>query len=137
MLVQINHLQHVGIPVQNLVRSETFYEKLGFNNVMSSEFRINGEKGNVAMMQNGSVIIELYQMPPAELAEIKTRKDGRIDHIAFDVNDIDTCFQNLKNAGFEMIEEQPVKLDFWVKGCKYFNISGPDGERLEFNEIIK
>jgi catechol 2,3-dioxygenase-like lactoylglutathione lyase family enzyme len=137
MLVQINHLQHVGIPVQNLVRSETFYEKLGFSNVMSSEFRFNGEKGNVAMMQNGSVIIELYQMPPAELAEIKTRKDGRIDHIAFDVNDIDTCFQTLKNAGFEIIEKQPVKLDFWAKGCKYFNISGPDGERLEFNEIIK
>jgi lactoylglutathione lyase len=28
-------------------------------------------------------------------------------------------------------------LAFWSKGCKYFNILGPDGERLEFNQILK
>jgi lactoylglutathione lyase len=27
-------------------------------------------------------------------------------------------------------------LPFWKNGCKYFNITGPDGERLEFNQIL-
>jgi len=30
-----------------------------------------------------------------------------------------------------------VYLPFWEKGCKYFYILGPDGERLEFCEILK
>ena len=39
-------------------------------------------------------------------------------------------------AGFKVIEEAPVFLPFWKNGCKYFNITGPDGERLEFNQIL-
>lgn len=136
--LKINHLQHVGIPVTDLRVSTAFYEKLGFRNVMSSSFEFNGEAGGrVAMMQLGSVIVELYQMPKTELANIRQRRDGRIDHIAFDVDDVDATFHYLKSAGFTMLEEAPVYLAFWEKGCKYFNIAGPDGERLEFNEIVK
>lgn len=88
------------------------------------------------MMKRGDMIIELYQMPETELAKIRDRKDGHIDHIAFDVDDVDATFLLLKNAGFTVLEEQPVFLAFWEKGCKYFNILGPDGERLEFNEVL-
>jgi len=42
----------------------------------------------------------------------------------------------LKETSIHIIEEQPVFLPFWEKGCKYFNILGPDGERLEFNQIL-
>ena len=75
-------------------------------------------------------------MPEAELVNVRQRKDGRIDHIAFDVDDINETFDLLKNEGFSIIEEQPVFLNFWVKGCKYFYILGPDGERLEFCQIL-
>lgn len=136
MNLTINHLQHTGIPVTDLNRSETFYQKLGFKNVMTSGFEFNGDKGKVAMMQNGSVIIEIYQMPEKELAEIRSRKYGHIDHVAFDVSDIDKAFNELKGNGFQIVEDAPVFLPFWKNGCKYFNILGPDGERLEFNEIL-
>jgi hypothetical protein len=46
------------------------------------------------MMQHGKIILELYQLPDAELENIKNRKDGHIDHITFDVDDITTCLQN-------------------------------------------
>src|ERR1700709_334121 len=97
---KINHLQHVGIPVTDLDASQLFYQKLGFKNVMTSQFDHPAGKGKVAMMQNGPVIIEIYQMPLAELEEIRTRKSGHIDHIAFDVDDIDKAFIELKAAGF-------------------------------------
>jgi len=136
--LKINALQHVGIPVTDLVASEVFYEKFGFRNVMSSTFEIEGEAGGkVAMMQQGNIILELYQMPPTELAKVRARQNGHIDHIAFDVDDVEATFQVLKNEGFTPLEPQPVFLAFWKKGCKYFNILGPDGERLEFNEIVK
>jgi lactoylglutathione lyase len=88
------------------------------------------------MMKLDEMIIELYQMPERELTEIRSRKNGHIAHIAFDVDDIDTTFQMLKNNGCSVIEQQPVFLAFWKSGCKYFNITGPDGERLEFNQIL-
>jgi lactoylglutathione lyase len=136
MNIKINHLQHVGIPVSNIIVSEEFYNKLGFKNVMAAGFDFNGGKGKVAMMQQGKMIVEIYQMPAPELAEIRSRKNGHIDHIAFDVTDIDEAFNEIKSAGFSVIETAPVFLSFWKNGCKYFNITGPDGERLEFNQIL-
>ncbi len=136
MNLKINHIQHIGIPVTDIKVSEVFYEKLGFKNAMSSTFEYNGDRGIVAMMKLDKMIIELYQMPEKELAEIRSPKNGHIDHIAFDVDDIDTTYQMLKNNGFSIIEQQPVFLAFWKNGCKYFNITGPDGERLEFNQIL-
>ena len=135
-MVKINSFQHLGIPVTDLKKSEKFYESLGFKNVMSSPFEDNGDIGNVSMMEKSGMIIEIYQLPASGLAEIRTRKDGHIDHIAFDVDDIDAAFSELKNRSFNVLEEQPVFLPYWENGCKYFTILGPDGERLEFNQIL-
>lgn len=132
----INHLQHVGIPVTDIAVSEAFYNQLGFSKVMQSTFKDDGETGTCIMMKNKSVIIEMYQLPEQKLNEIRSRKDGHIDHITFDVDDIEGAFTALKNASFHVIEKEPVFLPFWEKGCKYFNILGPDGERLEFNQIL-
>ena len=136
MEIKINHLQHIGIPVSDIKVSEAFYRKLGFENATSSAFFHNGQEGRMIMMQLNQIIIELYQLPEADLEEIRTRKDGHIDHITFDVSDIDQTYSALKEVSFHILEEQPVFLPFWEKGCKYFNILGPDGERLEFNQIL-
>jgi len=136
MNLTLKRIQHVGIPVTDLARSIAFYAQLGFENVMSSSFEFNGGQGSVAMMQSGEIIIEIYQMPESELTEIKNRKDGHVDHVAFDVENIDEAFSQLKAAGFAILEEAPVFLPFWQNGCKYFNIKGPDGERLEYNQIL-
>ena len=132
----INHLQHIGIPVTNVVASEAFYTQLGFEKVMQSPFQEDGQTGTCVMMKNKSIIIELYQLPEHKLQEIRNRKDGHIDHITFDVDDIDVAFAALKDASYQVIEQAPIFLPFWQDGCKYFNILGPDGERLEFNQIL-
>jgi len=132
----INHIQHIGIPVTDLSRSEAFYQRLGFENVMASDFEHNGGKGKMAMMQRGEMIMEIYQMPEAELTEIRNRKNGHIDHVAFDVPDINKAYAELKNASFSIIEDAPVFLPFWKNGCRFFNVTGPDGERLEFNQVL-
>lgn len=132
----INSIQHIGIPVTDVAASEVFYRRLGFKNVMQAPFQEDGQPGTCVMMKNKGIIIELYQLPEHKLQEIRNRKDGHIDHITFDVDDIDFAFSTLKSESFQVIEEAPVYLSFWQKGCKYFNILGPDGERLEFNQIL-
>ncbi len=132
----LNHIQHVGIPVSNLQKSQAFYQQLGFQNVMEAPFDQDGEKGICVMMQKGLITIELYQLPEKMLNAIRSRKDGHIDHMAFDVPNIETTFTWIKEAGLLPLEPKPVFLKFWKNGCRYFNIVGPDGERLEFNQIL-
>ena len=136
MELVINGLQHVGIPVTNISVSVSFYERLGFKNVMTAPFEIDGENGQCVMMRRDNFVLELYQMPPKELEEIKERGNGRIDHFAFDVPDVDLAMTTLRKNGFNVVEPTPVKLNFWRNGVKFFFITGPDGERLEFNQIL-
>ncbi|MBU6168514.1 MAG: VOC family protein [Bacteroidetes bacterium] len=131
--LKINHLQHIGLPIQEINRSRLFYESLGFQCIMKNTFRHEDGEGQVVMMKYKHIILELYQMPFPE----KDRRDGKIDHIAFDVSNIDETYNLLKEAGFSPVEKEPVHLPFWEKGCKYFYILGPDGERLEFCQILK
>lgn len=136
MELKINQLQHVGLPVTDIRRSVAFYESLGFSNIMSREFVHLGETVRVAMMEKSSVVMELYQLGPADLEEIRTRRNGHIDHVAFDVDDIDATYKLLKENGFSPLEPEPVELPFWKQGMKFFFIVGPDGERLEFSQIL-
>ena len=47
MNLKLNHIQHIGIPVTNIKVSETFYESLGFKNVMATIFQYKDDTGNV------------------------------------------------------------------------------------------
>lgn len=134
--LQLSRIQHIGIPVTDLPRSQDFYQRLGFSKSMQANFTYQGDIGTAIMMQQGDIIIELYQMPKEQLAEIKKRQDGHVDHIAFDVPDIEDAFLFIQQNNFHILEDAPVFLPFWERGCKYFNILGPDGERLEFNQIL-
>src|SRR5579863_8078209 len=96
--VTINKLQHVGIPVTDISVSAAFYNRLGFQDVMRSEFIFEGQTGNCMMMQLKEIIIELYQLPQKQLHQIKARGDGHVDHIAFDVDDIGSAFNALTGA---------------------------------------
>jgi len=133
----LNGWSHLGIPVTNLKKSKDFYNQFGFKEIMYAEIP-NGDKSiKVLMIEKDGFVIELYQMFGNSLEEISIRKDGHIDHIALDVIDINKAFKELQEAGFEILEDAPVYLDFWDNGVKYFNIRGPDYEKLEFNEKIK
>ena len=61
MNLHLKRIQHIGIPVTDLAKSEKFYESLGFENVMASSFQHNGGEGKVAMMRSGDIIVEIYQ----------------------------------------------------------------------------
>lgn len=132
----IHKIQHIGIPAHDLEVSIPFYERLGFENIMESPFEFDGGYGTCVMMKNHEVIVELYQMPEKQLAEIKQRKNGHIDHFAIDVADIELAFDTLKKAGFEILESTPTFLPFWNNGTRFFNVKGPSGETIEFNQIL-
>ena len=127
-------MQHLGLPVSDLERSLAFYQGFGFVKVLRSD--LPGPV-RVAMLQKKGLTIELYQLSGAEREQLARRGDGHIDHIALDVLDIESAFAEIKAAGFEILEpDAPVFLPFWEKGVKFFTVRGPDGEKVEFNQIL-
>jgi lactoylglutathione lyase len=140
MLLQGNlqGLQHLGLPVTNLERSKAFYAQLGFTEAMRMDIQPHADVIRVAMMQQGNFTIELYQLGEEERQEIAKRADGHIDHVALNVLDIEKAYAEIKSAGLEILEnDAPVFLPFWEHGVKYFTVRGPDGEKVEFNQILK
>ena len=133
----IKGIQHLGIPVTDLERSKTFYARFGFAVVMTKTFVAVDGKTQVAMLNLGNLTLELYQLPDEACKEVAARHDGHIDHIALDVEDIDIAYTEIKSAGMEILEnDAPVFLPFWTNGVKYFTVRGPDGEKVEFNQIL-
>jgi catechol 2,3-dioxygenase-like lactoylglutathione lyase family enzyme len=140
MLLQDNlqGLQHLGIPVTNLERSKDFYAQLGFIEPMRTDIQPQTEVIRVAMMQHENFTIELYQLGQEDLQEIAKRTDGHIDHVALNVLDIEQAYMEIKAAGLEILEDNaPIYLPFWEHGVKYFTVRGPDGEKIEFNQILR
>lgn len=131
-------LQHLGLPVTSLERSKAFYAQLGFTEVMRMDIQPKSDTVRVAMMEQGNFTIELYELGLEERGEIATRSDGHIDHVALNVLDIEQAYAEIKAAGIEILEDNaPVYLPFWKNGVRYFTVRGPDGEKVEFNQILK
>jgi lactoylglutathione lyase len=128
---------HLGIPVTDIERSKAFYRQFGFRDAMDAAVPVGDEAVIISMLEKEGFLLEFYQLLEADLPEIRARKDGHIDHIALDVADIDAAFAELKAAGFSPLEDAPVTIPCWERGARYFNVRGPDGEKVEFNEIVK
>lgn len=129
----ILNLSHVGMPTLNIEKTKEFYKRFGFETVMEAEESSADKLIKIVMLEKEGFILEYYELP--DNADIPT-EDGHIDHIAFDVADIQQSFAELQTAGFGIQEEEPIYLPCWEKGVKYFNILGPNKERIEFNQRL-
>ena len=113
--------QHVGIPTNDMQATEEFYTSLGFKKIYETE-----NNGAVKFFQCGDILIETYEKN-GQAAGVR----GAIDHIALAVNDIEKCYAEAKEAGFNIVEG-PESLPFWEKGVRYICIQGPNKEIVEF-----
>ena len=125
----IKSAAHIGLYIKDLERSIQFYEEiLDFQMIR----RFTSLEGNhMAFMKSGNLIIELIQH-----VEWMDRKDGLFDHIAMEVDDIETVSRVLQEKGIQMgmdiYHDKLVTAD----GVKYQDFRGPDGEHLELYQYV-
>jgi catechol 2,3-dioxygenase-like lactoylglutathione lyase family enzyme len=128
---------HLGIPVTDVTRSVEFYKQFGFKTVMQAGVPVgDGREVKITIVENGGMSLEFYQLLDEALPEIRARKDGHIDHVAWAVKDIDKAFAEIKNAGFPLADNEPVFMPCWENGVRYFMFRGPDGEKIELNQRL-
>lgn len=121
-------IQHVGIPTNEIKKSISFYEGIGFEVVWQTVNELNNQA--VVFLRLGNLVMEIYENGQAAM------KAGAIDHIALDVTDIDSVFESVKKDGYKMLDEKVQYLPFWKYGVKFFTITGPNGEKIEFCEKL-
>ncbi len=122
----ITGLQHVGLPVQDMELTLEFYRNLGFEEAFSTF----NQGSRVVFMQQKGLVVEIYEQEKTE------RIPGVIEHLALDVTDIEKTFEIAKAQGYEILDNEIQFLPFWKHGVKFFTIVGPNGEKIEFSQML-
>ena len=119
MLTQyVDGYQHIGIPTDDIKKTEEFYLGLGFKLKWETVYGGNPVK----FFEWGNIIIETYEKDGGASNSI-----GAIDHIALNCTDIAACVKELKDEGYEF-HEGPAFLPYWEHGVEYVTILGPKQE---------
>ena len=106
----INKIEHIGIAVRDLKKSEDLFEKLlgekpykkeevASEGVVTSFFKIGNQKIELLKGNNSGSPIQKF---------IEKRKEG-VHHIALHVDSIQKEVERLENLGFEFISTIPKK----------------------------
>lgn len=104
----MNRIEHIGIAVSNLEEAIKTYEQLLGTPCYKQE-EVSSEGVKTAFFQVGESKIELLEATTetSPIATFIAKKGQGIHHIAFDVTDIESSMAELKDQGFQLLNEQP------------------------------
>ena len=128
-------LDHIGIIVDEIAEAKkTFVDLLGMK-VAEEVVELPGNC-DVQFLQAGSDLVELVQLAPENPTHelLKQRPHSRI-HICLEVDDIHKDFQRIKEAGGEMLDEEP-----WLSPHGYagfFFAQSDSGVLIEFRQHVE
>lgn len=119
-------IQHIGVPTADMNATRAFYKKLFFE----TAFETVNEGSAVVFFRLGNLVIEAYEVQfPAGIP-------GAIDHIAINVTDIEGVYDSVCKMGLNTLSDTIHFLPFWEKGVRFFTIEGPNGEKVEFSQML-
>ena len=106
----MNKIEHIGIAVSNLEKSNELFSKLFAQLPYKSE-KVESEGVTTSFFKVGENKIELLEATNEEspIAKFISKKGEGIHHIAFDVKDIRAEMKRLKEEGFILLNEEPKK----------------------------
>jgi lactoylglutathione lyase len=125
----ITGLQHIGNPSPDIEKTIKFYTELGFKTINAEH--IPGTEKRVVFMKLKDVVMEIWE----EQCSGTAAGTAGIDHIAFNVTQIDKLFKTLKQKKLNIVDSEIKFLPYWESGIKYFIITGPDNQKIEFCQI--
>ena len=101
-------LEHIGIAVKDLGKSEVLFEKL-LNTPSYKREEVASEGVITSFFQIGDIKIELLAAtkPDSPIAKFIEKKGEGIHHLAFESEAINEELKNLKEDGIELIHQQP------------------------------
>ena len=101
-------LEHIGIAVKSLADSEPLFETLLHTSPYKRE-TVADQHVITSFFQTGASKVELLESTSDDgpIAKFISKRGEGIHHIAFEVEDILSEMERLKNAGFQLLQESP------------------------------
>ncbi|MEM9856636.1 MAG: methylmalonyl-CoA epimerase [Bacteroidota bacterium] len=103
-------VEHIGIAVKNLEKSNDLFQKL-FGKEKYKVETVESEQVSTAFFQIGETKIELLEStgPGSAIGKYIEKRGEGIHHIAYEVADIHSEIDRLKSEGFTVLNETPKK----------------------------
>lgn len=104
----IKKIEHIGIAVKSLDKSNELFKKLFGNSHYKIE-TVESEGVSTSFFMIGETKIELLEASNenSAIAKFIEKKGEGIHHIAYEVDNIKDEMQRLQKEGFELINQQP------------------------------
>ena len=101
-------LEHIGIAVKDLQASNDLFEQLLGAAPYKME-EVASEHVKTSFFQTGESKVELLEAssPDSAISKFIEKKGEGIHHIAFEVEDIYTSMEEMRQKGFRLLNEQP------------------------------
>ena len=103
-------VEHIGIAVKTLAESVPLFEKLLNSQCYKTEV-VESEKVNTAFFKTKDTKIELLESIDENgvISKFIDKKGEGLHHIAFEVENIESEMERLKNEGFILLNDKPKK----------------------------
>lgn len=107
-IMNITHIEHIGIAVLNLDQAILYYEKVLGLKCYAIE-TVENQKVKTAFFKVGETKIELLESTDAlsPISKFIEKKGEGVHHIAFYVNDIKNALNEASEKGIRLINESP------------------------------
>lgn len=108
--MNITHIEHIGIAVENLEEAVAFYEKVYGLKCYAVE-EVADQKVKTAFFKVGQTKIELLEStdPEGPIGKFIANKGQGIHHLAFAVDNVGEALKNAEESGVRLIDKGPRK----------------------------
>jgi catechol 2,3-dioxygenase-like lactoylglutathione lyase family enzyme len=120
-------LHHAGLYVASLEHSIAFYQTI-FGLELAEHITFGGEE--IAFLHVGGSRLELIHSPDRPTHGQK--EPGVLDHVAFEVDGLDTLRGHLAANGVTLLDPEPIAVP--ALNARILFCLGPDAERIELFE---
>jgi methylmalonyl-CoA/ethylmalonyl-CoA epimerase len=128
----LRRIDHIGVVVDDLDQARAFLTSLG----LQHDHGFDLGRVEAAFYRLGDVMIEVVECrTPEERARRLGDATARIEHIAFEVDDLAAAVAELGRLGIEMTKPEPVRQDdiqsFWTAPASSDGVMYQLFERLD------
>jgi methylmalonyl-CoA epimerase len=130
----VKKIAHIAVAVPSVDDAARFYSgRLGLK--MTSKETVPGRKVTVGFIPVGETRIELVQpdSPDSPIARFLEQRGPGLQHICFEVDDVEAEFKRLTEAGVRMVDKTPQPGAHGTKVC-FIHPHSTGGVLIELSE---
>ena len=133
--MKIKRIEHVGVVVKDVEKSRALWE--GCFGIKLGSVETNPERPvKLALYPVGESMVELIAgtTPDSKHAKMVADGKGGINHLCFEVEDIDAALAELKAKGVPLLDQNP---RYGHAGCRiaFLDPAGTDGCLIELAQL--